>query len=226
MLDSRVAFIQVSSQSGHDMQSVMDAQSDEMVKTINATTCIDLPCASAVIAHVNSGPWSASNKLKISTALSTAQAHTATSGLPGFGKSASRSLQHCDGLENYFVQEDWDFFNSKDYSITAKAERISRRMYIVGMTCPDVSLLKRAAAVVYMCIGEDLMPEKRRQLLHLIRTNIKQIDKVNKHPLAHRIRFPNAPADMDDDAKKFAYADTAGPVVSPLGHSISTKRSP
>lgn len=112
-------------------------------------------------------------------------------------------------LEHYFLEEDWTIFESTDLAAAPKLRTMSKRLALLGITCPGEKVLKRSIAIIE-CVDPDVAnkdQQVKRQMMHDLRAHLKAEDTRDSFPFAHIAVYPDDPKDLPDEVLQHAYGD-------------------
>ena len=184
-LSQRTAFMRAQQCIGLDMNAVQSAQASALEVSFNSMDGLPPADASEIITAVNAGPWTTHEKQRLVLALSNAVSAT------GAGRVGQRAIQTCEYLQNYLLPMQLQLLQNPEVSRSSKIQTLSNWMWLLGMTCPGIPLLKRATALV-MCADMNgstaqfrvspMTPVEQHDAAHKIQWHIKQRDARETHP--------------------------------------------
>eukprot|EP00959_Pyramimonas_sp_CCMP1952_P355762 7451288-Pyramimonas_sp.AAC.1 len=135
LLDRQVAL-------GLEKQALLDHQTVVIIGNIQNGPPLTDADATKLSAEISNGPWSAANKVAIGNTI------LESSNSDGRGtKKARRDNQKCDNFHLFLTDSDWQILMSQEWGEVVKQQTIAMRLNAIGITCTNIDLYKRAAAL-------------------------------------------------------------------------------
>ena len=106
----------------------------------------------------------------------------------------------------YFTESEWEFFNDKKKSVSAKMTKAIERLSLLGVRNYDENTYKWLLAVILVSHYEEL-PCARD--IHCKLQDLKQVRTVEKKAFPHEwiVTYPETPADLPAHIYNWAYSD-------------------
>ena len=118
-----------------------------------------------------------------------------------------------DAVENFLTESDWQHLKNPGESVDFKENVVASRLSALGVTCPGVPLLKRAAAIVrYLHFGESSLEGRvKANIAYELKRMIKDMDSDTPR-LPHLITFKHHPDYLEPQRWELAYTKEDPPV--------------
>ena len=125
--------------------------------------------------------------------------------------------QHCENLQNYFLQSDWDEM-AQNPGVLKKCMTMSNRLALLGLLNPDEQTSVAAVAIAYVAAHKGAMDELRvnpMKALCTVRDFKSHIRNLKGYSRADITVFPADPGELPEDLLKRAYGHQI-PVQCPV----------
>ena len=201
---SRAAFVRMQTAEGRHSDAL---QQDQVKKLMEAFDAVHLTVddVNEILAVLNEGPWTDDQIVGMSSRLSDILMHSESPESIAACTKTRRSLQTMLRVENYITEKEFDQMGNKEVTMDAKLQIMGNRLASVGVTCPNASLLKRAAAIVCVLSGVDPTNANKENMVQRLRRVIKSVDEASVARLPHLQTFPETPSDLTRERYAAAY---------------------
>ncbi|CAK0859388.1 unnamed protein product [Prorocentrum cordatum] len=215
-LRSRASLVASQVAAGLDRDTLLVSQAQAFLVEVRAAGQLTVNDVTMISIEIVNGPWGLTEK----TALATAVAAQASRPAQQRGQKQHRENQTMTYVERYLTDRDWACLADSGTSVEAKLHHLAERLWLLGVTCPSIPLLKRAVAKVVLvglpAESRGATAETKQQWCKTLKGAIKSIDSQRDHPSQHVKISWEPPTDMPQSSRTFAYKD-GGPAAATPG---------
>ena len=199
---TRIRLVDAQVSAGHIKADAMNSQFNAILLDISGSSGLDLDGAQSLIHGFNSGPWTADQKKAFSTAVTDRISKPQPT-------TRQRCNQACDAIDHYFNKADWAVFMNQNLSMHPRVEQCAQRCYLIGIACPNTSILKKLSLLLCASNNEhDADALRKKEVAKDVQKTIKTYEKhYGRVPFAHLPTFPANPLNLPKERLDYAYTD-------------------
>jgi hypothetical protein len=209
-------FVNAQRRAGQDVDRLLVQQCAGVSLRIKHLATVLGPCdvaeGTSLTACVNSGPWTAQQKLHLAQSITTwVSGDDAT--------TSNKKLQKCMTIENYY---DWTVIERIDSTsqryTPSRASRISLvcgHASRLGITCASEKTSGRLASMIMWGEQESLPEDECDDLLVNVKRTLKANSVASPYPLQYLVDYPVEPKDLPVAMYEYAFPD-GGPEAANL----------
>ena len=121
-------------------------------------------------------------------------------------------MQRNEVIEHILTDKDWTSLKALGAKPGCTSDQLeiilATRLHRCGMVCPDADTLKRASAIVQLCmISRTANATDKRSICRGVQAKLKKLDEVEPWPFEYIDKYPRSQFELPEDVLNYAYGD-------------------
>ena len=121
-------------------------------------------------------------------------------------------MQRNEVIEHILTDKDWTSLKALGAKPGCTSDQLeivlATRLHRCGMVCPDADTLKRASAIVQLCmISKTANATDKRNICRGVQAKLKKLDEVEPWPFEYIDKYPRSQFELPADVFYYAYGD-------------------